>query len=187
MKTHLETPNEIRQQIWKELSRATQDRRHAWRTPVLATACADGSVNARTVVLRAVNKSEAQLQIFTDARSPKVAEIADESNAVFVFWSARLRWQLRIRVSISALMRGTTVDALWQRVKQSASAGDYLSPSAPGSLLRSDSSVSAEASRKKSHFAVLNAQVIEIDWLELASAGHRRAKVTVDTWEWLTP
>lgn len=187
MKTHLQTPHEIRDQIWRELGRATQDRHHAWRTPVLATACTNGSVNARTVVLRAVDKNEAQLQIFTDARSPKVEEITGVSNAVFVFWSPRLSWQLRVRVRISALTMGATVDVLWQRVKQSASAGDYLSASAPGSLLRSDSPALDGSVQKDSHFAVLNAQVIEIDWLELASTGHRRAKVTADTWEWLTP
>lgn len=193
MKLLLQTPDEIRQQIWKELSRATNDRHHAWRTPVLATSRTDGSVNARTVVLRTANPIEGQLQIFTDARSPKVAEIADASNAVFVFWSPRLSWQLRVRVTSSVLTAGPTIDALWQRVKQSASARDYLSISPPGSLLRSVSSDSSDSQTppdtilNKSHFALLTMQVIEMDWLELASTGHRRAKITANTWEWLTP
>jgi len=33
----------------------------------------------------------------------------------------------------------------------------------------------------------LSAQVNEIDWLELARGGHRRARLSADTWEWLTP
>ena len=190
MKILLQTPDEIRHQIWKELSRATSDRHHAWRTPVLATANSDYSVNARTVVLRNANQLEGQLQIFTDARSPKVAEITGASNAVFVFWSSRLSWQLRVRVIISLITTGPTVDALWQRVKQSASAGDYLTLTPPGSLLNSDASISPKSTDialGESHFAILNAQVIEMDWLELSSAGHRRAKITTDTWEWLTP
>ena len=190
MKILLETPDEIRHQIWKELIRATNDRHHAWRTPVLATACSNGLVNARTVILRTVNMIEGQLQIFTDARSPKVTEITAASNAVFVFWSSKLSWQLRVRVTISVLTTGPIADALWQRIKQSASARDYLSLLPPGSLLKSDSSSSlstAETTPDTSHFAVLNMQVIEMDWLELASAGHRRAKITADTWEWLTP
>ncbi len=190
MKILLQTPDEIRHQIWKELSRATHDRHHAWRTPVLATACPNGSVNARTVILRTVNTTEAQLQIFTDARSPKVTEIADASNAVFVFWSSKLSWQLRMRVTISVLTTGPTVDTLWQRIKQSASARDYLSLSPPGSLLESDSfnsPTTTETTLNTSHFAVLTMQVIEMDWLELTSTGHRRAKITTDTWEWLTP
>ena len=187
MKIHLTTPNEVRHQIWKELGRATQDRHHAWRTPVLATVCKNSLVNARTVVLRAVDPIRGQIQIFTDARSPKVAEIAETSNAVFVFWSSRLSWQIRVRVDISALTTGPTVAASWERVKQSASAGDYLSPLAPGSLLSADSSESVEIDPVQPNFAILNAQVLEIDWLELARTGHRRARVTSDSWEWLAP
>ena len=45
MKKDVQTPQEIRQQIWMELGRASQDRHHAWRTPVLATVGVDGAVN----------------------------------------------------------------------------------------------------------------------------------------------
>jgi hypothetical protein len=48
-----------------------------------------------------------------------------------------------------------------------ASAGDYLSTSAPGSPLSAYSLKLDENSQKNSYFAVLNAQVTEIDWLEL--------------------
>ncbi len=187
MKIQLLAPEEIRHQIWKELSRATQDRHHAWRTPVLASACAEGLANARTVVLRAADATLGHLQIYTDARSAKFTEIVGQSNALFVFWSPRLSWQLRVRVDIATLSTGPQVASLWERVKQSAAASDYLSPSAPGTPLVSDASLSSETPLGNGHFAVLNAQVIEMDWLELASTGHRRAKITADTWEWLTP
>jgi pyridoxine/pyridoxamine 5'-phosphate oxidase len=90
MKKNFQTPQEIRQQIWKELGRASQDRHHAWRTPVLATVNDCGAVNARTVVLRSVDQASQTLQIFTDQRSPKLVEIVNEPKAIFVFWSARL-------------------------------------------------------------------------------------------------
>ena len=187
MKIHLPTPDEVRHQIWKELGRATQDRHHAWRTPVLATVCKNGFVNARTVVLRAADPIQGHLQIFTDARSPKVTEITDMADAVFVFWSSRLGWQIRVRVNMSVLTTGSTVETLWQRIKHSASAGDYLSTSAPGSPLSEDASEAGEIDLVVSNFAVVNAQVLEIDWLELARTGHRRARLTSDAWEWLTP
>ena len=109
------------------------------------------------------------------------------SNAIFVFWSSRLSWQIRVRVDVSALTTGPTVAACWERVRQSASAGDYLSPLAPGSLLSADSSESVEIDPVEPNFAILNAQVLEIDWLELARTGHRRARITSDSWEWLAP
>jgi len=190
MKPQLETPQDIRQHIWKELGRASQDRHHEWRTPVLATVGTDGSVNARTVVLREVNAQTQTLQIFTDARSSKVQELGQQAHAVFVFWSKRLGWQLRVRADISVQTSGPEVQVLWDRVKQSAAAADYLSATAPGSALTSAETVSGEsvsADSNQHHFARLTAQVSEMDWLELGRAGHRRAKMTQDLWEWLTP
>ncbi len=186
MKEQLETPQEIREQIWKELGRASQDRHHAWRTPVLATVASDGAPNARTVVLRGVDAAQQTLRIYTDARSPKVGELAKAPNALFVFWSDRLNWQLRVRVAISVATDGAEVQALWQRVQQSASAADYLSSAAPGAE-RSDAHGSAEAADGVHHFALLNAQVLEMDWLELGRSGHRRARLGLDAWQWLTP
>lgn len=187
MKDRLESPNEIRQQIWKELSRATQDRHHAWRTPVLSTLNAEGWINARTVVLRQVDADTEHLQIYTDTRSCKVAELQSQPNAVFVFWSTRLRWQLRVRVSTTVLTEGVEVERLWERVKQSASAGDYLTDAAPGTPMLSNDPAISPDKEQTPYFALINASVLEIDWLELAGTGHRRARITADDWEWLTP
>ncbi len=186
MQIHLHAPHDIRHQIWVELGRASQDRHHAWRTPVLATVADDGLVNARTVVLRSVDAATHTFQIYTDARSPKVSELVNQPNAQFVFWSSRLNWQLRVRVNISVKTIGTEVDAVWQRIKQSAAAGDYMGPSAPGTKLLSSSETQPMNTREH-HLAVLTAQVLKMDWLELGRNGHRRAKLTADSWEWLTP
>ncbi len=185
MKTRLEEPQDIRQQIWKELGRASQDRHHEWRTPVLATVGSDGAANARTVVLREVDLKAQTLHIFTDARSAKVQELKHQAHAVLVFWSKRLSWQLRVRACITIQTHGPEVEALWDRVKQSAAAGDYLSPVAPGSLLASTKVTTGEATQH--HFALLTAKVVDMDWLELGREGHRRAKIGADTWDWLAP
>lgn len=191
-----ETPEQIRQQIWKELVRATRDRHHAWRTPVLATATPDGSVSARTVVLRKVNVSGASgtLEIYTDRRSGKVAELSEQPNACLVFWSARLNWQLRVRAKFSIHTDGSYVQSLWQAVRQTRAAGDYLGLNAPGSPLpladdghgASDIQQTADA-EPADHFSVLVAEVCEIDWLELGRANHRRARIAGSQWQWLAP
>lgn len=187
MQIRLKTQSEIRHQIWKELGRATQDRHHAWRTPVFATSSVDGSVNARTVVLRSVDAHERKFQIYTDARSCKAEELLSQPNAVFVFWSARLRWQLRARVHVSLQTSGAQVDRLWSQVKQTSSASDYLSPLAPGAHISSTHKLNDSSENSTSHFALLTAQVLELDWLELSSMEHRRARITDDAWEWLVP
>jgi pyridoxamine 5'-phosphate oxidase len=194
MKDQLHSPDEIGQQIWKELARACVDRHHEWRTPVLATTGPGGEANARTVVLRTANANSCVLEVYTDSRSAKVAELVSHPNAMLVFWSTRLKWQLRVRASIAVLAEGPHVQAVWQRVKLSASAGDYVSTTTPGAALQTNSdALAANASDPRSYFSILQAQVTEIDWLELARTGHRRAKIKGDCngqgdgWSWLTP
>jgi hypothetical protein len=187
MKNRLETPDEIRHQIWKELGRAAQDRHHAWRTPVFATSSLEGGVNARTVVLRAVDADAKLFQIYTDARSCKAEELSSQPNAVFVFWSARLRWQLRARVSVTLHTSGPQVERLWSQVKHTPSASDYLSPVPPGAIITQDDQFDVGRAKSANHFALLSARVLDLDWLELSSSGHRRARVKDDVWEWLVP
>lgn len=194
MESRPQTAPEIRQRIWMELGRAAQDRHHAWRTPVIATVDSGGMPNARTVVLRAVDASRTQLQFYTDARSPKVGEIIRQPCALLVFWSKRLNWQLRVRAGVTIRTEGPDVEAVWDRVSQSASAGDYLSSLAPGDILASPDAGSgpaaaagtmAEASRHQ--LAIITTQVTEIDWLELARGGHRRARIGAESWDWVAP
>lgn len=189
METPLLTESEIRQRIWMELQRATHDRHHEWRTPVLATVGTDGLPQARTVVLRQVDAKLGTLQIYTDSRSPKVAELTARPGLSMSFWSKRLGWQLRVRAVSSVQRTGLEVDAVWVRVSQSPAAGDYLSTSAPGDVLPDAGAVPAAAPdlRSSHHLAIITAQVHEIDWLELARTGHRRAVLTNDVWEWRVP
>lgn len=196
MKIHLQTPEEIRPQIWKELGRASLDRHHEWRTPVLASTDAKGLADARTVVLRQADAVAGYFEIYTDKRSPKAAQLQAQPLATMVFWSARLSWQLRARVRFSVMTAGPHVASLWQNVKQSPAAGDYLSPNAPGAALPAALSGAPDQNQDQdpaghpeaTHgFAVLRAQVLEMDWLELSRNGHRRAQLTASTWDWLTP
>jgi len=187
MQITLRTPPEIRDQIWKELIRSVHDRHHAWRTPVLSTLSIDGGVNSRTVVLRGANEDENNLWVYTDARSPKVTELRNNNNGFFVFWSPRLHWQLRIKVNIAVLTSGPLVDDLWKKVSQSGAITDYINSSRPGSKLIMNSEPVNTHESNEHYFAVLRADVNEIDWLELSGSRHRRAKITDKSWDWLTP
>ena len=191
MKIHLQKPEDIRSQIWKELGRASLDRHHEWRTPVLASADADGLPDARTVVLRQVDALAGQLTFYTDSRSPKAAQLQAKASAMLVFWSARLSWQLRVRVACSVITSGPEVDTLGQGVKHSAAAGDYLAPLPPGTVLSPGSGMAdadkANESAPTHSFSLLRAQVQRMDWLELSRDGHRRAQLSANDWVWLTP
>ena len=186
VETPLQTDHDIRQRIWVELQRATHDRHHEWRTPVLATVASDGWPGARTVVLRQADARSASLAFYTDSRSPKVAELMAAPHACFVFWSKRLSWQLRVQAHITVQTSGPQVDEVWQRMRQSPAAGDYLAAAAPGALLPGASAPQAPAGLQH-HLAIVTAQVLAIDWLELARTGHRRAVLTDTSFEWRVP
>ncbi len=177
------TAAELSQRIWQELQRATQDRHHEWRTPVLASIGPSGEPQARTVVLRHADPDARQLTFYTDKRSPKVAELQASASMVLVFWSKRLSWQLRVQSTATVLTEGLKVDAVWDKLKQSPAAGDYLSTSAPGSPLHQHAGTESE----DHHLGILVADVVEMDWLELARTGHRRARLVAGEVTWCIP
>ncbi len=162
----------LRAKIWQELQRAVGERDHEWRTPVLAGVDADGLPQARTVVLRQADPLPSTLQVYTDSRSPKVTELLRHRGAVLVFWSRRLSWQLRARVTVQVQTDGERVEAAWERVSRTAAAADYLAPAAPGSVF----ALTGPGDHASHHLAVLLARVESFDWLELAREGHRRVR-----------
>ena len=206
----LETAQAIKARIWQELERASRDRHHEWRTPVLASIGLAQQPSARTVVLREVNRQEKCFEIYSDRRSPKIAELKQHPGALLHFWSKRLHWQLRVAVKVHVLESGPDVESRWDRLKLTAAARDYLSPYPPGSLMEKPSEPSGAKTAEPSvakitepsgakgikriqdqeiahNFCVIRAGFIDMDWLELHAEGHRRARFSVDEWRWLLP
>ncbi len=184
--THPPTPDiDLRKRVWQELQRAALDRHHEWRTPVLASLGLDGAPQARTVVLRHADAGLWELTFYTDRRSTKVAELQKNAHASLVFWSKRLGWQIRLQTLVTVHTDGTKVAAAWDRVRQSPSAGDYLSLAAPGSPLQLQAGNPEQS--EQHHLTVFCAKVVSVDWLELAKVGHRRALMTATTLNWRVP
>ena len=180
MAERLDSLPAIEAALWRELFSAAQDAAHPWRTPVLATT--DGELgDARTVVVRGVDIAQRRMTFFTDARAAKVAQLGAYPLGTLVHWSPALNWQLRVRVRLEAQADGLAVSSHWARLKLSPAAHDYLSALAPGSKL--DNAIGARGER--SHFALIVAEVLAIDWLELHAEGHRRARFTAGEGLWL--
>lgn len=185
MKPVITAEADLKKRVWQELQRATQDRHHEWRTPVLTSVGLEGALQARTLVLRHVDVASWQLTFYTDSRSNKVLELQKNAQATVVFWSKRLGWQIRLQSSVTVLTEGVAVTEAWSRLYQSPSAGDYLSAAAPGSPLHLQADNPGQS--KCHHLALLSAQVTDLDWLELAQSGHRRALMTPTTLDWRVP
>jgi len=183
--TRLATLSEIEAAVWRELAAAPTDKQHPWRTPVLATV--EGELaDARTIVLRETDVAQQTLLLYTDERAGKVDQLQRHPLGTLVMWSPRLSWQLRCRVSLSLERSGLAVSSRWARIKLSPSAQDYLSPLPPGQPLEGGPPPAPERGSRE-FFAVINAQVVSIDWLELHAQGHRRARFEGGTARWLQP
>lgn len=173
----------IRRAIWEQLHCATIDRHHAWRLPVLANVDEHGLPQARTVVLREAQETCQRLMIYTDHRSPKASALAVNPSSVLVFWSKALSWQLRVSLSARIETRGERVEQAWETVVKTAAAADYLAPQTPGSPMPVHAGEPAESPA----FAIIIANILSIDWLELGAEGHRRALLTPEEFQWLVP
>lgn len=179
------TLQEVEAALWQQLAAAPGDRKHAWRTPVLATI--DGeAADARTVILREVDARQKQLLIYTDERAGKVRQLLNHPLGTLVMWSPALGWQLRCRVRLAVEMSGLASSSRWARVKLSPAAQDYLSPLPPGAPLDS-LAPPGHSAVQRDYFSVIDAAVEAMDWLELHPDGHRRAVFDSRGARWVQP
>ena len=173
----------IEAELWSQLERAPRERGHGWRVGVLATGDGAGGADARSVVLRDVDRARRALIFYADSRSAKVRQIAARPQGTLVLWSPALSWQLRLRVTLAVRTNGLAVSSRWARLKMTPGAQDYLSPLPPGSPI--DAPLPERGSRE--HFGVVTAVVDAVDWLELHADGHRRAGFDGQGARWVQP
>ena len=177
----------IEAEVWRQLELATHDKHHAWRAPVLATVDGDGA-DARTVILREVDAHQKQLLTFTDDRANKVTQLLRHPRATLVMWSPALGWQVRCRVFLTLEMTGLAATSRWAQIKLTPAAQDYLARLPPGAPLDVAEAVAvASEPLQREYFAVVSAQVLTIDWLDLHRSGHRRARFDGSGSQWLQP
>ncbi len=114
MAARLTQLSDVRSAIWANLREAAvATNRHEWRVGVLATTALDHSPDARSVVLREVD--DGVIRFYTDARSPKVAQVEAEPRATLVLHSRALSWQLRVRpsnVPVPCVLAHSVLDSL---------------------------------------------------------------------------
>lgn len=178
----LDQLSQIEAAVWRELAVAVGSKQHAWRVAVLATLAGDAA-DARSVVLRDFEAQTQTLLMYTDSRSPKAMQAAAQPQGTLVLWSPELGWQLRLKVILTLQTSGLQVSSRWARLKLTPAAQDYLSPCPPGTPLETPDPVR----ESREYFAVLEAQILSVDWLELHASGHRRARFDASGAVWLTP
>jgi hypothetical protein len=179
----IESLHLLQRACWEELTRATQEREHGWRIMTLATV-ESSRAEARSVTLREAYATTDRLVFFTDDRSPKLQQIQTHPQGTLLAWCPRLSWQIRLRVQLARETDQHLALSRWSRLRLSPSAQDYLSSLAPGEPL---SAIASQERGSREHFAMVNAQVESMDWLELHPDGHRRAVFDAAGGRWIQP
>lgn len=176
---------DLHAQVWTRIARGVEGKHSAARHPTLATIGTNGLPQARTVVLRAADKSSATLDIHTDLHSAKVAELRANPGAALHVWDTSPHLQIRIEAEV-AILSGADVADILERVPGPARLA-YGSTPAPGQPIQD--ALGYKKWPDPDAFAVLRLTVIAIDALHLGP-DHRRARyLRHDNWagQWRAP
>ncbi len=184
---------------WTLLVRGAGDRRSPVHTPVVASVGADGTPQARVMVLRKAERATGLLRFHTDVRSAKVAALDGGAVAVLAYHPGQAV-QLRLSGVAEVVADGGEVDAIWAASTPFARRC-YMVEAGPGTALAGPGSglpatvegrqpVEADLVPARANFAIVKVRVTGIDWLHLAQTGHRRAVfAAADGWcgGWVVP
>jgi len=169
--------------LFKDLERATVDRKHPFRFCYLATTQVDHVPAQRMVVLRSIMPFN-KLLIFTDHRTPKVQEIKLQNQVSLLFYHPDK--QLQIRLQANAMIHHQDALCLreWSKLNDHSKT-DYQSVIAPGAdLLDTDGYNSHDASLGSTYFSIISLEPKNIDVLQLQPNGHKRIVGQFESREW---
>jgi pyridoxamine 5'-phosphate oxidase len=167
---------------WRPLLRGAREREGrspAARWLQLATVAADGTPRLRTLVFRGW-AGDAALDLLTDARSEKAAELARQPAVELCWLLPRARMQFRLRGVVEPL----PPELAWserQRHWQSLSPGGRAvwGWPRPGAPLQMDGPFPAaleDATPLPEHLQLLRIGLIQVELLELLGHPHRRRR-----------
>ncbi len=191
-----DTLDRILADLWRRLVDATAPGagRDAFHTPTLSTVSPDGEPEARVVVLRDADAAQRRLVCHTDVRCLKVAAIRAHPRVAWTFYDRDAKLQLRAMGRATVHTDDAFADARWAASSLS-SRRCYLAPHPPGAPSPDPSGnlpahvidripTAEESEAGRTHFAAVSCCVDHIDWLHLASSGHRRATFAWDGPTW---
>ena len=175
---------------WLLLEQSIEDPTSPVRTPVLISVSADGLAQGRTVVLRAFNRQQRQLKIYTDVRSEKVAQLRTQPVCTLVAYQPNPMIQLRLKTNAVVNHNNEITRESWA-VMPGPNRCNYLTDPNPGSIsvkatdgrpvINAESvPTNDENEIAYSHFSVIVFAINELEWLYLPRRGHRRAQFIWD-------
>jgi hypothetical protein len=166
-----ETTQALWARVWAEIADTTTPRGGYGGLVTLATVSAAGAPELRQVVLRRSDPAVGMVEVFTDATTPKVAEIADNPRVALLIWHAEDQLQIRLRGS-AEVITGERVLADWQAIGE-AQRGNYGTKPSPGTPIAESGAFGRVPDPAR--LAILRITLTEIDAVHLARPHDIRA------------
>ena len=178
---------ETKKEIFSLLFQGVNKRKSNFHNTVLNTIGIDKKPKSRTVVLRNFSEEDLTINIHSDLRANKINELNENNNTSLLFYDHQKKIQLRVEGTAKIEKSNKTS---WEKLSN-WSRRCYLSIEKPGTISESPSSgfpskFSDEAPSDKEseegikNFSVIKIFIFKIEWLYLASQGHRRALFEVN-------
>ncbi|MAI91625.1 pyridoxamine 5'-phosphate oxidase family protein [Ponticaulis sp.] len=180
----------VKEAILRNLKNATRKGESGQKLVSLASVAPDGTPHVRTVVIRSFDADEMTLTFFTDARSPKIAELKHQPIIQIMSYDPVSHEQMRIVGTADIHTEDELTRKSWQNIPEYGR-GDYLTRLPPGSVISSPELIQHDHTLEDEYFTVIQVKISAIDWLKLSAQGHKRALLTWQdgnfSGEWRTP
>ncbi len=184
---------------WQQLTAAPDNGESPFKTMTLAS-CTQTGADIRMVVLRQADANQKRVWFHTDARAGKVIQLVRNPGAMLLFWDSQQQVQLRLRVETQLHTDDFVADAHWQNLWVGGRK-PYLAEKQPGSEqpepypgfpphFGDDLPSEAESEVGRPNFAVIECQILQLDYLRLGRSGQTRARFQYEpiaTFTWLAP
>jgi hypothetical protein len=165
----------LREEAFRRLSGGIGDRASAFHTPALVTVSPEGAPEARTMVLRGFDGEARTLRLHTDARSGKLAGLARDPRCQVFGYDAAAKLQLRLDGSAQVHDFDALADEAWAGSRES-SRMCYAASDGPGTPVGAPPAAPRDAVAGRANFRAVVVRFHRLEFLELAAAGHRRAR-----------
>tara|TARA_B100001123_G_C14821045_1_gene832204 strand:+ start:50 stop:655 length:606 start_codon:yes stop_codon:yes gene_type:complete len=201
MNCQIYKPENILNEIKKNLLNGVVDRYHGFHTPVFSSLKNNNIVNSRVVVLRNFESTSMKINFHSDLRSKKIEELKKNPNTFFLFYDYKIKTQLRITTKSKIHYNNDITLQAWDKTKLS-SRKCYLSLKAPSTESKNANDglpkhligvdpTAEESIKGYKNFVVISSEIKKIDWLYLLASGHKRLKIKINKkkneFQWLIP
>lgn len=184
----LSNPDAYFVRVHQEMRRAYIKKKHPFRIVVLTT-FGNEYPKSRNVILRNYS-ADHTLEVYTDSRSNKVAELIQNPKSSLLFWDAKKNIQIRINTRAEIVHNNPTTEAIWKKLAP-RQREEYLKKEPSGKTIETPKEFHNHLEEESNHFSIIQCTPYYWDILHLSSEGHRRVgvKQEVQSWaaEWIMP